>query len=126
MSPSRNILIIEDDVPLRRLYRTALTLAGFDVREAGDGFAALQALEESRPDLVVLDLMLPILNGFAVYEDLKGQAGTRDIPVVIVSGIEGVEDYRLAADCVFRKPVAPDTLVEAVRRCLTPGTTLPS
>lgn len=122
MSPRATILIVEDDAPLRRLFRTALTLAGFDVREAADGYAALQALDEGRPDLIVLDLLLPRVNGFAVREELKAQAHTKDIPVVIVTGTDGVAHYELDANCVLRKPVTPERLVATVWTCLRAGT----
>ena len=116
------VLIVEDDAPLRRLYRTALSLAGFDVREVADGYAALQAIDESRPDLIVLDLLLPGVNGFAVREELKAQAHTRDLPVVIVTGTDGMAHYELDANCVLRKPVTPDRLVATVWSCPRSGT----
>jgi two-component system, OmpR family, phosphate regulon response regulator PhoB len=114
----RSILIVEDDADLRRLYRMTLTFAGFNVREAGDGVEALRAIESERPDLVVLDLMLPALSGRAVRDELTAQAHTRDIPVVVVTGASGVEVEQVNADCVLAKPISSDQLVETVRRCL--------
>jgi|SRR5687767_11052176 CheY-like chemotaxis protein len=116
----RTVLIVEDDEDLRRVYRHALGLEGFDVHEARGGFEALRHLDQTRPDVIVLDLGLPGLDGFAVREELAGPAHLRDIPIVIVTGsTENLE--RLNVDCVLKKPAAPDELVQAVRRCLASG-----
>ena len=117
----QTILIVEDDVPLRRLFRDALALAGFDVREAGDGYEELRSIDTAPPGLVVLDLALPALSGYVVREELAAQAHTRHIPVVVVTGSTGPEIYQLDADCVLTKPVGPDRLVRTVRRCLESG-----
>jgi DNA-binding response OmpR family regulator len=118
--PVATILIVEDDIPLRDLYRTALVTAGFDVRVVGNGYDALQSLDDRRPHLVILDLGLPVVSGYVVRQELAAQAHTRDIPVVIVTGETGAGDH-LDADCVLTKPVTPDKLVEVVRRCLASG-----
>ena len=86
MSERQTILVVEDDEDLRRLFRTALMLAGFDVMEAGDGLEALLRIDQSPPDLVVLDLVLPRLSGIAVQQEIAAQAVTRDIPVVVITG----------------------------------------
>lgn len=112
----RIILVVEDDVDLRAMYRTALRVAGFFVIEAGDGLQALRALDADPPDLVVLDLGLPTVSGYAVSAELAAQSHTRRIPVVVVTGTEpqGVLDV----DCLLRKPVDPEILVAAVSKCL--------
>lgn len=113
----QTILIIEDDEDLRRLFRTALVLAGYEVMEAGDGFEALQRLDQSKPHLVILDLLLPGVSGLTVHQEIAAQAVTRDIPVVVITGSTlDVGDLKVA--CFLRKPVAPDDLVGAVRNCL--------
>ena len=76
----RTILIVEDDPALRRLYREALSLAGFGVCEAGNGYEALQCLEGHKIDLVVLDLMLPMFSGHVVRAEIAAQAP--NIPTV--------------------------------------------
>ena len=111
------ILVVEDDDDLRRAFRLALTLSGFDVEEACDGHEALVRLELRPPDLVVLDLGLPAVSGEAVRQEIAAQAYTRDIPIVVVTGSS--EDLsRLDVPCVLRKPVVPDEVVAAVRSCL--------
>jgi len=117
----QKVLIVEDDADLRRMYRAALTFNGYEVVEAGDGLRALQALEGGDIDLIVLDLGLPVISGQAVLQDVAGHAHTRSVPVVIVvTGTPG--PHRLAdAACVLTKPVLPNRLVGAVRRCLAAG-----
>lgn len=111
------ILIVEDDGGLRRMYRTALTIAGFDVTEAADAPDALRLLEESPPDLVVLDLGLPTMSGVSVRQEIGAHALTREIPVVVVTG-STADLSTLNVPCILRKPVSPDELIEAVERCL--------
>jgi CheY-like chemotaxis protein len=116
LGPQRSILIVEDDHELRRMFRHALGLAGYAVSDTSDGIHALQIIEQHRPDLIVLDLGLPLLSGLDVQQEIAAHAQTRDIVVVIVTGssapLEG-----LGVDCVLRKPVSPDEVVLTVRRC---------
>jgi DNA-binding response OmpR family regulator len=98
------ILVVEDDAILRSLWRIALKLEAFDVREAGDGIDALRMLAEQRPDLVVLDLGLPLLSGVSVCQEIAAQTLTRQIPVVIVTA--STEDLSsLDLSCILRKPI---------------------
>ena len=102
------------------MYRSALGFAGFDVVEAYDGLAALHILDQRTADLVILDLMLPTLDGLTVQQEIAAHAHTRDIPIVIVTG-SGVPLDHVNVSCVLRKPVSPDEVVAAVRRCLAAG-----
>jgi DNA-binding response OmpR family regulator len=115
----RIILVVEDDAPLRAMYRTALRMAGFYVNEASNGLEALRALDADPPDLVVLDLGLPIVSGYAVRTELAAQSHLRQIPVVVVTGNE--PDAPLDVSCLLRKPVTGDDLVVAVNKCLAEG-----
>jgi CheY-like chemotaxis protein len=117
MSERQTILVVEDDEDLRRLFRTALTLAGYDVIEAGDGLEALQRIDHVIPDLVVLDLMLPGMSGRVVHQELAAQVLTRQIPVVVITGTPA-QPGDLEVACFLRKPVSPDQLIGTVRRCL--------
>jgi DNA-binding response OmpR family regulator len=114
----KRILIVEDNTDLRRMFRTALSLAGYDVEEAGDGLDALRLVENRIPDLVVLDLVLHSLDGVSVRQELAAATDTSHIPVIIVTG-SSIDTDRLDAACVLRKPVMPDELVQTVRRCLS-------
>ena len=120
MGAIETVLIVEDDPDLRRMYRAALALVGFEVIEAHDGLSALHVLEQRTADLVILDLMLPTLDGFTVQQEIAAHAGTRDIPILVVTGSTLPLDD-LKVPCILRKPVSPDDLVGAVRRCLASG-----
>jgi len=116
----QRILIVEDDSDLRRMFRTALALSGFDVVEAPDGIDALLLIEDDPPDLVVLDLTLQRLDGISVQQELAARAVTRDIPIVVVTG-SGADVRGDNVACLLRKPVWPDVLVQTVRDCLARG-----
>src|SRR5512132_513279 len=120
MARAATVLVVEDDPALRRMYRTALTLAGFEVTEAGDGLAALHFLDNRAPDIVVLDLLLPTMSGLVVQQEIAAHAHTRQIPIVIVTGSDLSLDH-VKVPCVLRKPVSPESLVDAVRSCLASG-----
>ena len=113
----KTILIVEDDRDLRRLYRTALLASGFEVKEAGDGLSALRAIDSNPPDVVVLDLALPMLNGHVVREQIQSHATTRHIPIVIVTGSDHPLN-NLPVASVLKKPVSAERLVWTVRNCL--------
>ena len=119
-STRQRILIVEDDVELRRFFRTVLSFEGFEVQEAGDGLDALHRLDESPPDLVILDLMLPTMSGLVIRQEIAAQAHTRNIPIVVVTGSAlPLDDLELP--CVLRKPISPDALIGAIRKCLAAG-----
>ena len=116
----KRILIVEDNADLRRMFRTILSMAGYDVEEAGDGVEALHLVENRLPDLIVLDLVLRALDGLSVQQELASRAVTRRIPIVIVTG-STIDTASLDVSCVLRKPVMPDELVRTVKSCLASG-----
>src|SRR4051794_3779492 len=120
MRARHSVLIVEDDEDLRPLFRTALSLADFEVREAADGYLALASIEQHWPSVVVLDLGLPTVSGYGILQELKSQAHTRNIPVVVVTG-HHAPTYTDAMACLLQTPVTPDRLVNTVRACLTAG-----
>jgi DNA-binding response OmpR family regulator len=111
------VLVVEDDPELRAMYRAALQIDGFAVVSVEDGVDALRHVEDSRPDVVVLDLGLPRLGGRDVYREITGRADTRDIPIVIVTGGDTPDLNPGDFACILRKPVDGGALVSAVRRC---------
>jgi CheY-like chemotaxis protein len=102
------------------MFRMVLTVAGYEVEEAGDGIEALQLVENHPPDLVVLDLMLRALDGVSVQQELAARAITRHIPIVIITG-STLDVSGLDVACVLRKPVLPDDLLKTVAACLVSG-----
>lgn len=111
------LLLVEDNEALRRLYRTALRVAGYRVAEAANGLDALRKIDQEHPDAIVLDLHLPEVSGLAVLQDLRQQVKARSIPVIVVTGLPMALDG-LDADCILHKPVHPDVLVLTVQRCI--------
>jgi DNA-binding response OmpR family regulator len=110
----RRILVIEGDDALATTYRSALSYAGFDVEVSGDGLTALGDIDEEHPDLVVLDLHLPQLDGDAILREVAATPDTRDIPVIVVTGADAPSPPTAAT--VLRKPFDLGMLVAAVEQ----------
>ena len=106
------ILIVDEDATVRQLFRAVLALAGFDVETSADGLSALRSIDEARPDLVVLDLTLPRLDGRTVIRELRANRHTWSIPVVIVTGTD--DEYAVRAAGILRKPCSPEQLLQVV------------
>ena len=119
---ARHIVLIEDDRHVARFVVATLRLEGFSVFHATTGTAGLTAVTERQPALVVLDLMLPEMDGMEVLRRLKASALTRAIPVIIFTasavGAEEQEARELGAAAYLRKPIAAADLVAAIRVAL--------
>lgn len=83
-----SILVVDDDDAVRRLVATTLAREGLDLEQASDGVEALARISERRPDVIVLDLEMPELDGFGVLDRLRERSETRSIPVIVLSGRE--------------------------------------
>jgi DNA-binding response OmpR family regulator len=116
----KTVLIVEDDADLRRMFRTALALAGYTVLEAGNGLEALHLIDSNTIAAVILDLGLPVISGMTVRQEIAAHAHTRHVPVIVVTGEPGPY-HDLDATCVLRKPVSPDRLVHVVKNCIVAG-----
>ena len=116
------ILVVEDEVPLLTLLRYNLEKQGFRVDEAGDGEEALLRVAEGRPDLVLLDWMLPALSGIEVCRQLRRRPGTRDLPIIMVTARtedqDAVRALDTGADDYISKPFAMDSLMARIRALL--------
>ena len=112
------VLVVEDDPQLRAIYRNALAAAGYAVISAGDGVDALRHIDQSVPHAIVLDLGLPRLHGEDVERELRSSPATKHVPLVVVTGHDLTPARAADFDCVLRKPVDVDALVDAVARCL--------
>jgi DNA-binding response OmpR family regulator len=119
VTATQRVLVVENDDHFRRFLAIALSLAGFIVQQASDCLAAIREMESHTPDAVVLDPMLPGIDGFAVYEHATTAAGG-PIPVVIVTG-SSFDVSGINPACVLRKPVSPESVVRAVENCLSTG-----
>jgi len=113
------ILVVEDETALVTLLRYNLENAGFDVMTAGDGEEALMVVRERKPDLILLDWMLPAISGLEVCRQLRRKPETRDIPIIMLTAKseEGdrVRGLDSGADDYVSKPFSPAELVARVR-----------
>jgi DNA-binding response OmpR family regulator len=120
--PERPILVVDDDAKIVRLVRTYLERDGFSVVTAADGPAALDAIERHRPALVVLDLMLPELDGRAVIRAVRRDDEAAATPILIVSArgstVDRIAGFEDGADDYLPKPFSPAELVLRVKSIL--------
>lgn len=118
------ILIIEDHLDTVDIYQTILATCGYDTLTATDGPSGLDMALSEGPDLVVLDVGLPRMDGWAVLEHLKADERGRSIPVLVVTAHGDAELARrlrpLLCDEVVVKPIAPRELVRRIQGCLGP------
>ncbi len=116
------ILVADDDAIVRALVRATLSSAGYDVLEAADGAEALRLVRSARPDLIVLDLMMPSRSGLDVLRELKADTERAAIPVVMLTARTQEGDRKAAAeagaDCFLAKPFSPRELVRVVADAL--------
>jgi twitching motility two-component system response regulator PilG len=119
---NHNILIVEDEESLLKLESILLTAKGYRVTGASDGSEALEALRKEKPDLVLLDVMLPRLDGFEVCKKIKSNPETCEVPVVMLTSLKSREDCAKAlgagADAYLTKPFNSLQLVETIQSML--------
>ncbi len=121
-SRDKSVLVVDDDSNIRSLLQQELTEAGHIVRLAEDGRKALALIREEIPGLVILDVMMPEMNGFDVAAVLKNDPGTMDIPIIILSIVEDKErGFRLGVDRYLTKPIDTATLFHEVDTLLDQG-----
>jgi len=113
------ILLVEDESDMRVVFLTRLKINGYDVEEAVDGEEALAKAKSEKPDLILLDLMIPKINGFDVCRTLKFDDAFRKTPIVIISALSDQSEREKAiacgADSYFIKPFDLDLLLVKIR-----------
>ncbi len=123
----KRVLIIEDHPDTRDVFRTILEHHGYEVREAGDGEEGLEKLKGDPPDLVVLDLGLPKMDGWEVAREARSDPATASVPILLVTAYADPEAQRrarsLELDTFLRKPLNPMILVRTVQDLLRPTET---
>ena len=114
------ILLVDDSDVLRKITSFNLKKQGYEVVEARDGIEALEKLKELKPDLMILDIMMPRLDGFNVLKRMQENDEWKEIPVIVLTAKGGEEDEELAlslgAKKVMTKPFSPIQLLEEVRK----------
>lgn len=119
----KTILIIEDDKFLRGLMSQKLLKEGFDVVEANDGEQGLRKIKEEKPGLILLDLILPGIDGFAVLAEIKEDPALAEIPVIILSNLGQREDIEKglklgAIDYLIKAHFTPGEIIEKIKKAL--------
>lgn len=117
------IVLVEDDISLSKMYEKKFLSSGYDVLVAHDGLDGLEMATNENPDLVVLDIMLPTLDGLAVFKKLRGNPKTFKTPVLMLTNFDQedavFEAFRLGAlDYLLKSEVTPKEIVEKIEKLL--------
>ena len=120
MKSAGTILIVEDEIKIRNVISMYLKKEGFSVLQTGNGLEALTLVNEERPDLIILDIMLPGLSGYEVCKRVKSNEDTKNIYIIILSAkgqeSEKSKGYKVGADMYETKPFSPKQLVKKIKR----------
>ena len=119
---TKRILVVEDQEDNRRIIRDLLTSAGYQLIEAADGEEGVRSAEAERPDLILMDIQLPVLDGYEATRRIKQNPELRQIPIVVVTSyaLSGDEAKAIAAgsDAYVAKPFSPRQLLATIRKFL--------
>jgi DNA-binding response OmpR family regulator len=116
---AKRVLIVEDEEAVRELEKFLLEQHGYEVMEARDGLEGLAKAEFRRPDLILLDLMMPDVSGGRMYEEMKTHPATSGIPIVVVTGKPDAHemfDESIGTENVIMKPFEAEALVDRIRQ----------
>lgn len=117
------VLIVEDDTFLSNIYKTKFDMEGFDVTTADDGEAGLAMAKLKKPDIILLDILLPKMDGFTVLKELKADKEVQNIPVILLTNLGQKDDISKglemgAVDYLIKAHFKPSETVEKVRKIL--------
>lgn len=119
---SKQILVVDDDPAIFHLLEGILTPMGYNCESVGDGINALSVIKEKAPDLVVLDVMMPKLDGYNVCRQLKFDENLKDVPVIILTSRKSSEDEKLSKDvganAFLTKPIDSSEIIKAIKSIL--------
>ncbi|MBP7732483.1 MAG: response regulator [Caldisericia bacterium] len=114
-----DVLVVDDEIAIAKLIKFVLESNGYEVRIADDGETAISAIMDKKPDLVVLDLMLPTISGFDVLQNIRESMGITDLPVIVLTCRGQKEDrdkaIKLGATEYLTKPFSPTSLVNTLK-----------
>lgn len=123
MSDNKTILLVEDDEFLAELYATKLNLEGFEVLLASDGEKGLKMAKESNPDLILLDIILPKMDGFEVLGNIKEDSSIKDIPVILLTNLSQKDEVKKgldlgAKDYLIKAHFMPSEVVKKIKQTI--------
>jgi DNA-binding response OmpR family regulator len=120
----KRILIIDDEPDFVRIVQVRLEAAGYEVLAAFDGMQGVSFAHKEKPDLIILDIMMPAMHGHRVCEALKKSSKTWTIPIIFLTAKGNKEDedmaYKLGAEHFLTKPYDPQVLLETIKKALDP------
>jgi two-component system cell cycle response regulator DivK len=119
---SKRILVVEDQEDNRQILRDLLSSAGYEMTEASDGEAGVEAAKQQRPDLILMDIQLPLMDGYEATRRIKADPELKDIPIVVVTSyaLSGDDGKARAAGCdaYVTKPYSPRQLLAKIKEFL--------
>lgn len=123
MSNSTKILLVEDDKDLIEMYETKFKMEGFEIHKAVNGAEALELVQSVKPDIVMLDIVMPEVDGFQVLRSLKADPASKDLPVILLTNLGQEGDIQKgidlgATDYLIKANFTPNEVVEKVRKAL--------
>lgn len=124
---NKKILIVEDDMALFNMYSVELKIKGYDVLNVNDGLQALSKAKEFRPDIVLLDIMLPGMNGLNILTELKADPQTMDMPIIMLTNYGSEDNVKKAlesgaADYIMKYKILPSELADKIEVVLGSST----
>lgn len=123
MVEGKVILLVDDDLTLREMYDERLKAEGFDIVQASDGQEALAKAREAKPNIILLDVMMPKINGFDVLRQLKDDPDLKEIPVIILTAliqdVDRMQGKKLgAADYIVKSETMPGEIISKIKNVL--------
>jgi len=120
MPGKKNILLVEDDEFLAELYGTKLSLEGYNVFLASDGEKGLKMVKEKKPDLVLLDIILPKMDGFEVLKEIKADKSLKSVPVILLTNLSQKDEVKKglefgAKDYLIKAHFMPSEVVKKIK-----------
>jgi len=124
---NKKVLIVEDDMALFNMYSVELKIKGYDVLNVNDGLQALSKAKEFRPDIILLDIMLPGMNGLNILTELKADPQTMDMPIIMLTNYGSEDNVKKAlesgaADYIMKYKILPSELADKIEVVLGSST----
>jgi DNA-binding response OmpR family regulator len=123
MEDGKVILLVDDDLTLREMYEERLKAEGFEIIQASNGEEAISKAKDDKPSIILLDIMMPKVNGFDVLKEIKGNPDTKDIPVIVLTAliqdVDKDQGKKLgAADYIVKSETMPGEVIEKIKKAI--------
>lgn len=117
------ILLVDDDLTLREMYEERLKAEGFNIIQASNGEEAIKKAKDNKPNVILLDIMMPKINGFDVLKELKADADIKDVPVIVLTAliqdVDRLQGKKLgAADYIVKSETMPGEVIEKIKKVI--------